>query len=107
MRMQYKLAIARANLQAQKEENEGLRKYIQKLTNDLKANTEPAAEVPCSGVLWSAIVSAPKDRTPILIYTDYKKMATAYWNGESWTDWMRPQHTYGSVTHWMNLPKAP
>jgi hypothetical protein len=49
---------------------------------------------------------------PVLIVTSYKKMATASCtdhekNSWGWLDWMRPQHSYGSVTHWMPLPAPP
>ena len=48
----------------------------------------------------------PELRKPVLLLTDYGKMATAYFTGDSWVDWMR-QHSYGSVTHWMPLAKEP
>ena len=53
-----------------------------------------------------------KDRLPqegraILIYTDYGKQATAYLSDNLFIDWMRPQHSYGSVTHWMPVPNPP
>ena len=61
---------------------------------------------------WQPIEAAPTDSAPVLIYTSYGKMATAYYaiydergNG-TWFDWMRPNHSYGSVTHWMPLPEA-
>jgi len=57
----------------------------------------------------------PEDRIPVLIYTSYFKMATAYCDFEGdfsnvtcgWIDAMRVQHSYGSVTHWMPLPEPP
>lgn len=49
---------------------------------------------------------------PVQILTSYKKQATAYMNDDTkpshgWVDWMRPQHTYGSVTHWGLLHELP
>lgn len=54
----------------------------------------------------------PERRQPVLILCSYGKMATAICTDESkpdygWTDWMRAQHSYGSVTHWKPLPKTP
>ena len=50
MKIEDKLRIARASLQAQKDENEGLRKYIEKLRTDLKEKEAPSS-VPFNGVL--------------------------------------------------------
>ena len=52
---------------------------------------------------WNNIETAPKNGEPVLIKTSYNKMATAYWGGTTWVDWMRSSHTYGSVTHWKSL----
>lgn len=54
----------------------------------------------------------PHYRLPVLILTDYGKMATAFINDESkptygWIDSMRQEHSYGSVTHWQLLPSPP
>jgi len=53
----------------------------------------------------------PESRDAVLILTSYNKQATAYMVDRTkpdygWLDWMRPQHSYGSVTHWMPLPKS-
>lgn len=66
---------------------------------------------------WQPIETAPRDGTPVLILTNYGKMATAYSRERKvsdkdgseygWIDYMRPQHGYGSVTHWMPLPTPP
>ncbi len=54
----------------------------------------------------------PERQINVLILTDYGKMATAYCVNRrtktwGWIDAMRPQHSYGSVTHWMPLPEPP
>jgi len=54
----------------------------------------------------------PEIFVPVQIITDYGKQATAYLTDPKtpsygWSDWMRPQHGYGSVTHWMPLPEPP
>jgi len=54
----------------------------------------------------------PEIGMPVQIITSYGKQVTAYINDESkptygWVDWMRPIHTYGSVTHWRSLPSPP
>ena len=62
---------------------------------------------------WMSIKDKlPKRNKAVLILTDYGKMATAYLNTRKhpswgWVDWMRSEHTYGSVTHWMPLPEPP
>jgi len=62
---------------------------------------------------WISVDSRlPDIREPVQIVTDYGKQATAYLYDKKnpsygWLDWMRPQHSYGSVTHWQPLPKAP
>jgi len=54
----------------------------------------------------------PELGKPVQILTSYMKQATAYTNDHSkpdysWVDWMRSEHSYGSVTHWMPLPDKP
>ncbi len=54
----------------------------------------------------------PSDREPVQIITAYGKQATARMINDTnpsygWLDWMRPQHSYGSVTHWQPLPLPP
>jgi len=62
---------------------------------------------------WISVNEAlPNRRQPALILCSYGKMATAILTDVSnstygWTDWMRPYHTYGSVTHWQPLPESP
>lgn len=54
----------------------------------------------------------PREGKPMLILTSYGKAATAWLQDAStpehgWIDWMRPKHSYGSVTHWrpIDLPE--
>ena len=52
----------------------------------------------------------PEVSVPVLIKTSYNKVATAYITDISkpdygWTDWMRGQHGYGSVTHWRPIER--
>ena len=75
--------------------------------NDSKNQESSAVSSAGRVVSWRPIETAPKSGIAILIYTDYKKMATAYWSGGTWTDWMRPEHTYGSVIDWQPLPEPP
>lgn len=62
---------------------------------------------------WVAVEDKlPETNSDVLILTNYGKMATAYINDPEhptygWTDAMRPEHGYGSVTHWMELPSKP
>lgn len=50
----------------------------------------------------------PEPRTPVLIITDYVMSEVCYLSPNGcWTDVMRPQHTTGSVTHWMPLSPPP
>ena len=55
----------------------------------------------------------PEPRIDVLICTAYGKMAAAYFHGNKnnrswgWTDAIRCEHSYGSVTHWMPLPESP
>lgn len=64
-------------------------------------------------LVWVSIKDElPKKNKPVLILTDYGKMATAYLVDKKhpsygWIDWMRPEHSYGGVTHWMKLPGLP
>lgn len=76
---------------------EEMRKRIQELE----------AQVP----KWISVEDRLPDKMdPVLILTSYGKIATAYFGYGSepdhgWVDWMRQEHTYGSVTHWMPLPQ--
>lgn len=62
---------------------------------------------------WISVTDKlPRKNKPVLILTDYGMMATAFITNKKhpswgWTDWMRVEHSYGSVTHWMKLPKKP
>lgn len=54
----------------------------------------------------------PEVQVPVLILTDYGKQATALLYDQTkptygWIDWMRQEHSYGSVTHWQPLPPPP
>ena len=49
----------------------------------------------------------PDIRVPVLVYMDYGKIDTCDWNGESWIQSVRRQHSNGSVTHWQPLPTPP
>jgi len=51
----------------------------------------------------------PDDYQDVLINTAYSKQAVAYRMQDSatWLDSMRPNQTYGSVTHWQPLPAPP
>lgn len=75
-------------------------------SNELEAkmdNQEDFANViPVWISVWERL---PEQNKPILLLTSYHKMATAYLSSKTWMDCMRPNHTYGSVTHWMPLPE--
>ena len=54
----------------------------------------------------------PEEGVPVLICTSYNKFATVKcYTGDDghieFVDWMRVEHTYGSVTHWRPLPEPP
>ena len=49
----------------------------------------------------------PDEMIPVLILTDYGKMDVCRFCDGLWINYMRPQHSDGSVTHWMPLPEPP
>jgi hypothetical protein len=55
---------------------------------------------------WISVKSyLPEFGTPVLILTDYgKRDVCRLESGVIWRNDMRPQHSNGSVTHWMRLP---
>jgi hypothetical protein len=64
---------------------------------------------------WQSIDTAPKDGTPVLLWTDHEH-AIAEWNGGEWWliacqealfDGDRPATVPCRPTHWMPLPKPP
>lgn len=73
----------------------------------------PVQQPVSDGVEWISVEDRlPEIRKPVVIFTEYGRQATAYIINHSeptygWIDWMRPQHSYGSVTHWMPLPEPP
>jgi len=83
---------------------------VARATNVLQMALDDIQELCRDG--WQDISTAPKDGTPILILTNYGKMATAFsydpnTTDHSWIDWMRAEHSYGSVSHYQPLPKPP
>lgn len=77
----------------------------------------------CARPKWrDAKTDPPEINKPVQIYTSYEKQATAFssygWkevdgkivedlDSYQYVDWMRPEHSYGSVIHWMPLPEKP
>lgn len=49
----------------------------------------------------------PELRKPVLVYMSYGKIDVCYWDGESFRQALRAQHTNGSVTHWKSLSLPP
>jgi hypothetical protein len=53
---------------------------------------------------WQPIETAPKDGTPILLWTYWEHYAVGAWDGTGWYD---GQYSWSDATHWMPLPASP
>lgn len=78
----------------------------------LTAAIEALSSAPAKPSGWMPIESAPKDGTPILLYTmgePLKNMAVAEWNAlhNRWQDPQMADEYFTDGTNWMPLPTPP
>jgi len=58
---------------------------------------------------WRPIESAPRDKTPILVWDRIAGVLTAWWDGVEWCHlWdSEPIPMPECITHWLPLPPPP